>query len=326
MKSLLKPFLVNKPYEDPLLYIEIFGRKESYIVDLGDISKLSNKKILRISRCFITHTHIDHFFGFDGLLRTSLSKKETIFFYGPNGIIGNIKGKLKGYNFNLISEYPITLSVYEIRKDKILNCTFSAENKLKPSEITEIKRENNVIYEDSELIIRALLLNHKIPVVSYLFEEKKRLNINKDALNKLSFQTGPWLTDLKKFYFEAKGDMDLDVPTKDGVMRYKAKELFDKLLIIKEGEKIFYLTDIRFSKKTLMKIKEFVSNPDWFFCEAFFTSSDIDRAKERYHLTAKQTNLIAKSINAKKVIIFHFSPRYKGNFRKIYEEALEGFN
>ncbi|MCX7991457.1 MAG: hypothetical protein N2999_05425 [Proteobacteria bacterium] len=325
MKALFKPQLVNKPYEDPLLYIDLFGRKESFIVDLGDISKLSNRKILRISRCFITHTHIDHFFGFDGLLRTSLGKKDTIFFYGPKGIIENIKGKLKGYNFNLIKEYPINISVYEIRKDKILKCLFSAERGFKASDIEEDEWINNIIYEDNELFVKALLLNHKIPVLCYLFEEKKRLNINKDGLNKLGVITGPWLTELKRLYLDEDKDSELEVPTKEGLKKFKSSYLFEKLLIIKDGEKIFYLTDIKFSLNTLRKIKSFVQWPDLFYCEAFFTGADEERAKDRYHLTSKQTNFIAKSIGAKKLIIFHFSPRYKGNFKKIYHEALEGF-
>lgn len=326
MKSLFKPQLVNKPYEDPVLYIDLFGRKESFIVDMGDISKLSNRKILRISRCFVTHTHIDHFFGFDGLLRTSLSKKDPVFFYGPKGIIENIKGKLKGYNFNLIKEYPINIIVYEIRKDRILNCTFSSEKNLKPSKISEIKWLNNIVYEDKELSVKALLLNHRIPVLSYLFEEKKRININKDGLNKLGFITGSWLTELKKLYLEGKNDVKLEVPTKDGAKVYKCSELFEKLIITKEGEKIFYLTDIKFSENTMKKIKSFVHSPDLFYCEAFFTSSDEERARDRYHLTSRQTNTIAKAINAKKLIIFHFSPRYKGNYKKIYQEAFEGLS
>lgn len=325
MKALFKPHLVNKPFEDPALYIDLFGRKESFIVDLGDISKLSNRKILRISRCFITHTHIDHFFGFDGLLRTSLGKTTPIYLYGPRGIIENIKGKLKGYTFNLIREYPIRLVVYEIRRDKILSCQFNAENGLKPSKIKEEAFRDNIIYEDNELTVKALILNHKIPIISYLFEEKVRLNVNKDALNKLEFITGPWLTELKKLYFEGNNEKNIEVPTKEGKKEFKASELFRELIIVKEGEKLFYLTDIRFSPTALKKIKSFVQSPDIFFCEAFFNHGDIDRAKERYHLTSKQTNLIAKSIQAKKLIIFHFSPRYKGNFKRIYREALEGF-
>lgn len=325
MKSLFKPQLVNKPNEDPLLYIDLFGRKEAFVADLGDISKLSNRKILRISRCFITHTHIDHFFGFDGLLRSSLGKKDTIFFYGPKGIIDNIKGKLRGYNFNLIKEYPINITVLEFRKNRKLTCNFSAENNLKPSNIEESLWDNNILHEDNELMVKAILLNHKIPVLSFLFEEKMRININKDGLNKMGAIAGPWLTDLKKLYLNKEGNKTIDVPTKEGLKKFKSSELFESLIIVKEGEKIFYLTDIRFSMKALKKIKAFVESPDIFYCEAFFTSSDEERAKDRYHLTSRQTNIIAKAIKTKKLFIFHFSPRYKGNFKKIYNEALEGF-
>ncbi len=325
MKALFKPYLVNKPYEDPLLYIDLFGRKDAFAADLGDISKLSNKKILRISRCFVTHTHIDHFFGFDGLLRSSLGKLTPIYIYGPKGIIENVKGKLRGYSFNLIKEYPIRLVVCEIRKKLMRNCEFSAENGLKPSKISQSEIINHIIYEDPEVIVKALILNHKIPVIAYLFEERRRLNVNKDALNRLGLMPGPWLAELKNHYLNGRHHEFVTVNVNGEKKLLRVDQISRDIIITREGEKLFYLTDIRFSDTVLKKIKEFAYQPDIFFCEAFFNSQDEDRAKDRYHLTAKQTNIIAKTINAKKLVIFHFSPRYKGNFKRIYKEAMEGY-
>lgn len=326
MKSLFRPYLVNEPYKDPALYIELFGRKECYLFDLGDISRLSTRKILKISRIFITHTHVDHFFGFDTVLRLFLGRSEPLHIYGPKNITKNVKGKISGYTWNLIKEYPLNIYVHEIDKDKVSITLFSAKNGLKPVKIGESNINNSIIFEDKELCIKTLKLNHKIPVLSYQIEEKIRINVRKDMLKELALTPGPWLNTLKNQYLSGKMPQYIELDSNGEKKVFLAEELTKKLLLIKEGEKILYITDIRFSNRDLDKIAKFSTNPDFLFCEAFFLTDDIERAKDRHHLTASQTNIIAKKLNAKKLIIFHFSPRYKGNFKKIYNEAYEGLN
>lgn len=320
MKSLFKPYFVNEPYQDPALLIKLFGRKDYFIIDLGDISKLTVKSILKISRVFITHTHIDHFFGFDGLLRTSLNKKDPIHVYGPKGIIKNVYGKISGYTWNLITEYPINIYVHEIYKNFMTTCLFSAKNKFKKIMLEKKEIKDCIIYEDEEITIKAIELDHKIPVLSFYLKEKVRVNVRKDILNEMQLQPGPWLSELKKKVINntSLNNILINVPNKGTI---PATELTKKLLLIKNGESIAYITDILFSKKNLSKIIQHFSEPDILFCEAFYTSEDELRAKERFHLTAKQAYEICKSIKAKKLIIFHFSPRYKGNFQKIYKDA-----
>lgn len=325
MKSLFKSYLVNEPYKDPAVYIELFGRKDCFLLDLGDISRLPTRKILKISRIFISHTHIDHFFGFDTILRLFLGKSEPLHIYGPKNIIKNVKGKLAGYTWNLIKEYPLNIYVHEIHKNEIRTVLFSASNNLKLQNIETNFLKNNTIYEDDELIVKTLILNHKIPVLSFLLEEKIKINVKKDALKELNLEPGPWLSLLKKCYIAADTDGELSFFSKGVEYKFKIDELINKLLLIKNGEKILYITDIRFSKRDLGKLKNFAFEPDTFFCEAFFLHCDSDRAKDRYHLTATQTNYIAKTLKAKKLIIFHFSPRYKGNFKKLHDEAYLDF-
>lgn len=326
MKSLFKSQLINEPYNDPCIYIQLFGRKESFLIDLGDISRLPTKKILKISRIFVSHTHMDHFFGFDTVLRLFLSKTEPLHIYGPKNIIKNVKGKIDGYTWNLIKEYPLNIYVHEIRKDKIHTALFSAAKGLKKQSVGVRDFFNNIIYEDEEMTVKALILNHKVPVLSFFFEEKIRINVRKDLLKQLNLEPGPWLSTLKKMYLENAPKEHFEIYSKDNKNCFSSQYLLDKLLLVKEGEKILYITDIKYSKKYLSLISNFAQEPDILYCEAFFLSEDIDRAKDRYHLTASQTNIIAKAVKAKKLIIFHFSPRYKGNFKKIYDEAYSGLS
>lgn len=323
MKALFKPRLVNEPHQDPALYVDLFGKKESYLIDLGDVSRLTTKKILRLSRIFVSHTHIDHFFGFDSILRVCLGKKTPLHIYGPRHIIRNVAGRIAGYTWNLIREYPLEIYVHELRQNRLTTAAFLAKNGLKRTVTGTREVVNGILHEDSEHSVRAVQLSHKVPVLAFVLEEKKRLNVRKDVLSAMKAVPGPWLNELKSCVLTKSAGCTLDVAVDGQPRRFTVDELAQALLLVKDGEKLLYVTDIKYSKTALEKLKEFVSSPDALYCEAFFDSADAARARERYHLTAQQTNRIAKTLGAKKLVIFHFSPRYKGNFKKIYQESYK---
>ena len=90
MKSTLCTSLVNDPFGDPGMLVQFLFQKRSLLFDLGDISPLSNAELLKVSHVFVSHTHIDHFIGFDRLLRTFFGREKTLTFYGPKNFIKNV--------------------------------------------------------------------------------------------------------------------------------------------------------------------------------------------------------------------------------------------
>ncbi len=90
MKPLFLPQLVNDPFGDPGLYVEYLFEKRSFLFDLGDLRALAPRKILRISDIFVSHTHMDHFVGFDQLLRISLGREKNLRLFGPPGFVAQV--------------------------------------------------------------------------------------------------------------------------------------------------------------------------------------------------------------------------------------------
>jgi ribonuclease Z len=116
MRPFLHASLVNGRFGDPALYVEMLFEKRALLIDLGDITFLPPRKIHRIEHVFVSHAHIDHFVGFDVLLRVLVGREKTVHLFGPSGFIERVAHKLHGYEWNLadLFQYDLGFAVTEI--------------------------------------------------------------------------------------------------------------------------------------------------------------------------------------------------------------------
>ena len=126
MKSSFRPALVNGPFQDPALYVALRWQGDAILFDLGRIDRLNPANCLRLSHVCISHTHMDHFMGFDQLLRLTLPRDRELTFSGPPGLIDNIAGKLAGYTWNLTESYTLKLIVVERHAAHLTRASFRA--------------------------------------------------------------------------------------------------------------------------------------------------------------------------------------------------------
>jgi ribonuclease BN (tRNA processing enzyme) len=118
MRTVFHPFLPNGPCGDPVLWVDLPDEGHSVMVDLGDLRTVPNRKLLRVGRVVVTHTHMDHFIGFDHLLRLLLGREGELVMTGPTGFLDHVAGKIAGYTWNLIESYPVHLTAEEIDGDE----------------------------------------------------------------------------------------------------------------------------------------------------------------------------------------------------------------
>jgi len=164
------------------------------------------------------------------------------------------------------------------------------------------------LYEDKNITVTTFPLKHRIAANAFLFKEKKRdLNLRKDAIPKYNLSIKD-IQSIKKgndFYWDADKlikNEQLTLPS------YKERSYA-------------FCSDTAFYPK----IVEYLENVDLLYHEATFTEEHRDFAKETKHSTAKQAAEIAKQAKADKLLIGHFSSRYK-NVKELENEARETFN
>lgn len=328
MGNTFHPRLVNGPFDDSALFVSFRYKRRALLFDLGTIDRLGLREIHKLTDVFVSHTHIDHFIGFDHLLRCSLNKEDELRIYGPKGIIDNVQGKLAGYTWNLIENYPLRIAVHEIHSDRHEKAYFFAANKFRREEEQAVPFTGTLVEEPS-FFIEARILDHSIPCLAFALKEKKRLNVRRERLQSMGLKSGPWLDDLKRMLREAAPPATRwEAPGGDGNKKWSLtlQQWREHLIRETEGQVIVYVVDCLFSPDNADRILSLAEGADLFYCEAAFSKEDEERAKSRYHLTANQAGTLARMARVKSFVPFHFSLVYEAESNRLFEEAMQAFS
>lgn len=322
------PSLVNGPFDDPALYVDFLYERRALLFDLGDIRALPTRKILRLTHIFISHTHIDHFIGFDHLLRLFLGREKRLHLFGPPGFTARVEHRLASYTWNLVESYPTDFTVVatELHPDgRCISAEFHCLRGFRrESEQTE-QLIDGIVLDEETFRIRTAFLDHKTISLAYALEEKNHVNILKNRAQELGLPTGPWLAELKREIVRGEAD---DKPFRawwhvagEVIERhFTLGELKKEILNIVPGQKIAYVTDTAYTPENAARIVDIARDADYLFIEAAFLNAEGVRAGERSHLTALQAGQLARQAGTATAIPFHFSPRYLGMEEKLREE------
>ena len=325
MRPLLHPTMVNGRTGDPALYIETLFERRAILFDLGDITSLSARKIQRLERVFISHAHIDHFIGFDRLLRVLVGRDKKISLYGPQGFIDHIHHKLQGYRWNLVHRYPSELIFFVTEIGISLACRtarFRLKNAFTAEPVGDGHLAGGVVYSEPSFKLSTAVLEHQTPCLGFAIQESAHVNVWKNRLAELALPVGPWLRDLKRSIIENKPD-DYPIRTPDG--RERSLESLRRVLTVTQGQKIAYVTDVADTAANRKAIIALVQNADVLFIEAPFAKADAMLAAKRAHLTTAAAGRIARDAAVRRVEPFHFSPRYAGKEQHMLGEVLAAF-
>lgn len=163
------------------------------------------------------------------------------------------------------------------------------------------------LYEDDKLTVETIPLVHKLPCTGFLFREKtKPRRVDKTKLpDGLRLQQ---VADLKKGH---------DVVDENGKVLYRNEAL---TLPPRPSRSYAYCSDTAYSEG----IADQIRGVDILYHEATFGADEHTKAVETQHSTAAQAAEIARKAEAGKLLIGHFSARYK-ELEPLLEEAAAVF-
>jgi len=163
------------------------------------------------------------------------------------------------------------------------------------------------ILDTTDITVETIPLNHRIATTGFLFKQKKRLKkIIKEKIIELNIPVNHF-PEIKK---------GADYVAADGTV-YKNWEITNNP---KEPKSYAYCSDTIYDESYFAQI----SNVDLLYHEATFLNSMLDRAQSTFHTTALQAGEVALKTGAKKLLIGHFSARYK-TLVDLLDEAIGVF-
>lgn len=173
-------------------------------------------------------------------------------------------------------------------------------------ELTSTKSE--VIFEDAKVSVKTIPMDHRIYTNGFLFSElpgERKLNVLAAENHKID----------KAYYRSIK--QGKDVKLDDGSVIPNAELSLDP-----PSPKYYaYCSDTGYNKDIIPLIK----GVDLLYHEATFLESEAHLAKKTKHSTARQAATIAEAANVCRLILGHFSTRYK-SILAFKEEAIQVFS
>jgi len=344
MKPLFHPRLINDPFGDPGVYVDFLFEKRALLFDLGDLHALSSRQLLRVSHAFVSHAHMDHFSGFDSILRVLLGREKLVHLFGPQGFLDRVEHKLAAYTWNLVESYENELLVRATEvspEGSGATADFSSRRGFLRGPATPVDLPGGVLVDEETFRVRAAVLDHRIPCLGFALEEKFHVNVWKSGLDSLGLPTGPWLRDLKSAV--ARGDADETMVavrwrgnsqepqgSQEGEIEMREARvplgmLRAQALRIVPGQKIAYVTDVVYHARNAAAIIDLAAGADLLFIEATFAADEEERATEKHHLTSRQAGLLGRKAGARRIVPFHFSPKHSEEGDRLLREALEAF-
>jgi ribonuclease Z len=164
-----------------------------------------------------------------------------------------------------------------------------------------------ILLEDEDLTVTSISLNHRIPCTGFLFREKpkpRKLLINKMKQYNIPFKYYAGIKNGENY----EDDFGKIIPNNELTMSAGRPRSYA------------FCSDTIYQEHLADEVKEV----DLLYHESTFLHDLVDRAKATFHSTSIEAAMIASKANVDRLLIGHFSARYK-DLTPLLDEARSVF-
>lgn len=166
---------------------------------------------------------------------------------------------------------------------------------------------NRIVFENDTIEVWSLPLRHRVPTAGYLFRQKQPpLNIRKSCIERYGLS-------IAQIAAAKRGE---DIALDSGETLRNADITYRPY----EPAAYAYCSDTNYSAR----LARMVEGVDLLYHEATYAAAEKRIARERGHATTAEAAKVAEKAAAKRLIIGHFSSRYK-DLQPLVEEARAVF-
>lgn len=257
-----------------------------FLIDCGEATQIQLRrykiKFQRINHIFISHLHGDHILGLPGLLASM-----------------HLLGRTADLNIYCPRELKEIIDIQHKHSQTYLNFSINYH--------FHSFKNDEVLMEDEKVVVKSVVLNHRIPCSGFVFFEKTMPpSISGNTIKKYDLS-------VEQIIKIKQGE---DLTLTDGTLIPNKDLLVNNYL----PRSYAYCSDTCYDESILPYIK----GVDLLYHEATFMNDKIERAKETFHSTAEQAATIALKAEVKQLLIGHYSARYK-DLKPLLAEAVRIF-
>ncbi len=206
-------------------------------------------------------------------------------------------------------EKDFTLEIFGPKESKermnhlLKTCIHDLRIGIKVHELNPKKVET--VYENDDYKIECNTLKHSVPCIGYNFIIKDKIKIDMKKVKSLKLKEGKWLQKIQQ----------------NKIVKVNGKEIKpEHISYTEKGKKITFILDTVFCTEAI----DLAKNADLLISEAVYANDLQELATQYKHMTARDAAKIAEKAKVKKLILTHFSQRYK-NVKELVVDAKDVF-
>lgn len=242
-------------------------QRQGFLFDVGEGTQRQfmrfRRSMLKVQHIFISHIHGDHVFGLPGLLHTMalLDRRTPLHVWAPEDQVQRLEEFVRA----VPARFPYDVFFHGVPPEK-------------------------TILEGDKYWVRAYALDHTIPTLAYVWEEKPRKKADKEKLKELGLYNNPLVRKLKA------GE----------AVEWKGRIIRPEDVVYEvPGIKIVYAVDTR------PVPEESIRGADLLIHDGTFGPREQDLAVKKKHSTVVEAAELARTLDVKRLALVHISGRYR---------------